>query len=131
VVFDSIYACMSRQYTSFDYADSLQTTKLAYRSVFDVPVFLCVFHVLQAWLLQVRNKLRDKGRFKEAFDALYNILYLRATGTFLERSAAVDQSIADFKQAFATEMSLVQYFEVHWQKKKGMQQMHAASGSQR
>jgi hypothetical protein len=122
---------MSRQYISFDYADRLQTTKLAYRIVFDVPVFLCVFHVLQAWLLQIRNKLRDKGRLKEAFDALYNILYLRAIGTFLERCAAVDQAIADFKQVFATEMSLVQYFEVHWQKKNGMQQMHAASGSQR
>jgi hypothetical protein len=98
--------------------------------MFDVPVFPCVFHVLQAWTFQVRNKLRDKGRSDEALKALHNILHLRATGTLHERCAAVDRDIADFKQAFATEMPHVQYFEWHLNK-RGMQQMNAASGSQR
>jgi hypothetical protein len=94
---------------SIDYTDSLQIAKLAYRNVFEVPVFLYVFHVLQAWKLQVRNKLRDKGRWEEALNALHGILHLRATGTLDDRCAAVDRAIVDFKQAFATEMPLLDF----------------------
>jgi hypothetical protein len=61
--------------------------------------------------LKTATSFWDKWRFKEVFDAPYNILYLRAAGTLIERCAALDRAIADFKQAFATEMSLVQYFE--------------------
>jgi hypothetical protein len=47
-----------------------------------VPVFLCTFHVLKAWLEQLRHKVKDKARYTEAFQALQGIMYHVAAGSF-------------------------------------------------
>jgi hypothetical protein len=88
-------------------------------SVFGIPVFLCLFYVLQAWLLKVRIKLRNKSRFEEAFNMLYSLLYTPATGTHDDRMKLLEARIAVFKAAFVDEKPLLTYFEVHWKKKKG------------
>jgi hypothetical protein len=65
-----------------------------------VPVFLCTFHVLQAWLRNIRCKLHNKAKAKEAFDALYSIMYLKAVGTSEHRAAAVQEGMCAFEEAF-------------------------------
>jgi hypothetical protein len=79
-----------------------------------VPVFLCTFHVLQAWLKNIRCKLSNKARAKEVFDALYSILYLKAVGTSEDRGAAVQQAMCAFRAAFASESALITYFDNTW-----------------
>jgi hypothetical protein len=78
-----------------------------------VPVFLCTFHVLQAWLKNIRCKLSNKARAKEAFNAVYSILYLRAVGTSEDRAAAVEQAMCAFRAAFASG-ALTAYFDNTW-----------------
>jgi hypothetical protein len=50
-----------------------------------VPVFLCTFHVLQAWLKNIRCKRSNKARAKEVFETLYFILHLKAVRTSEDR----------------------------------------------
>lgn len=92
----------------------------ACRRVFDIPVYLCTFHVCQAWLLKVRIKLKEKSRFEQAFGMLYNLIYLHASGTQEEMMIAVDSAINAFKAEFSGEQQLIAYFAGHWEKKKGV-----------
>ena len=39
-------------------------------------MFLCVWHVLKCWLTNLRNKLVDKLKFTEYFDALHVLMYM-------------------------------------------------------
>jgi thioredoxin-related protein len=75
--------------------------------------------VLKAWLEQLRRKLQDKTRFRQAFDQLYAIVYMRAQGSTEARQAAVADRIRAFKESFRSEKNLLQYFEVHWEAKSG------------
>jgi hypothetical protein len=75
--------------------------------------------VLKPWLDQLRKKLRDKSRFREAFVSLYAIVYLKVQGTVEERTSAVSNHIQRFKQAFSSEGALLEYFMVHWEGKAG------------
>jgi hypothetical protein len=59
------------------------------RAVFGIPVFLCVFHVLEAWLVQLRQKLDEKKCFEEAFQKLHAIMYEDLEGTREEMILAV------------------------------------------
>lgn len=79
----------------------------------------CNWHTLKCFAEQLRCKLADKTRYREAFDALYGIMYLKHNGTEAEQMAAVDASIASFKEAFSDEPTVVQYFEQEWEPKKG------------
>jgi hypothetical protein len=78
-----------------------------------VPVFLCTFHVLQAWLKNIRCKLH-KVKAKEAFDALYSIMYLKVVGTSEHRAAAVQEAMRAFREAFVSEGVLIEYFDKTW-----------------
>jgi hypothetical protein len=90
--------------------------------VFDIPpVFLCAFHVLQAWLLKVRSKLRNNLVFEEAFNMLHSLVYIRAPGTHEDSVLLLDARIVAFKAACVDEQPLLKYFETHWGKKKGVQ----------
>jgi hypothetical protein len=90
------------------------------RSIFGIPVFLCTFHVFQAWIVEVRKRLSLKGkaRCKEALTSLKGLVYLGAEGTAEQRLAQVDTKIAEFKVAFAEEPSLLRYFK-WWEVKRG------------
>jgi hypothetical protein len=90
------------------------------RSIFGIPVFLCTFHVFQAWIVEVRKRLSLKGkaRYKEAMTRLRGLVYLDAEGTAEQRLAQVDTKIAEFKAAFAEEPSLLRYFK-WWEVKRG------------
>jgi hypothetical protein len=48
-----------------------------------------VFHVLKAWLVQLRQKLNKKKRFEEAFQKLHAIMYEKLEGTREEMILAV------------------------------------------
>jgi hypothetical protein len=85
-----------------------------------IPVYLCTFHVCQAWLLKVRIKLKDKSRFEQAFGMLHSLAYLRTSGTPYEMLQDVDDAIKNFKTTFSDEKPLLAYFEGHWEKKKGV-----------
>jgi hypothetical protein len=78
------------------------------RSMFGVPVFLCIFHVFQAWIAEVRKRLSLKGKAtnKEAMNNLRGIVYLDAEGTSEQCLAQVDTKIAEFKVAFAEELGI-------------------------
>jgi uracil phosphoribosyltransferase len=78
-----------------------------------------LWHATKCWLEQLRRQLADKSRFRDAFDSLYAIMFLDASGTLDERTAAVDAKIAAFKVAFEDESAVVEYFVRHWEKKKG------------
>lgn len=84
------------------------------------PVLLCTWHATKAWLEQLRNKLRDKSRFREAFDTLHNIMLLKATGTREQRLAALDASITNFEEAFKKEdgkEGVLAWFRREWKPK--------------
>lgn len=89
------------------------------RQALDVPVLLCLWHATKAWLEQIRNKLVNKQRCKEAFDTLHDIMYLKATGTLAQRCAAVDAAIEQFKETFSDEPEVIDWFELAWEKKRG------------
>lgn len=90
------------------------------RAVFPgAPVYLCTFHVLQAWLKQLRVKVCSKQRFLEAFQMLRRVMLLEASGSEADRMAAVDREVKAFKEAFATEPAVLEYFRSTWEKKKG------------
>jgi hypothetical protein len=86
-----------------------------------VPVFLCTFHVLKAWLEQLRHKVKDKARYTEAFQALRGIMYQVAAGSFEERMAVIDGAIALFKKQFEDEKALLAYLTSTWEHKRGTQ----------
>jgi hypothetical protein len=77
--------------------------------------------VLQAWLLKVRSKLRNKLVFEKAFNMLHSLVYIRAPGTHEDSVLLLDARIVAFKAAFVDEQPLLAYFETHWEKKKGAQ----------
>jgi hypothetical protein len=86
--------------------------------VFDIPVFLCLFHVLQAWLLKA---LRKKARFEKAFNMLYSLVYIHAPGTHEDPMLLLEARIAAFKVACVEEHPLLTYSETHWDRKKAVQ----------
>jgi hypothetical protein len=86
----------------------------------ECKVFLCLFHVLKAWLENLRKKLSDKSRFREAFDMLRGIVYWQRQGaTEEEKAASINHLIDEFRKTFDTEMSLLNYFGSYWEQKKG------------
>jgi hypothetical protein len=78
-----------------------------------------LWHATKAWLEQLSQKMVDKSRVSEAFNSLYNIMYLQTSGSTAERLIAVDEKIAQFKAAFAGEDSMMDWFVSTWEKKKG------------
>lgn len=79
-----------------------------------------MFHVLKAWLEQLRKKMRNKSRFHEAFKMLHNVVYFQAFGSAEFKAAAVVAEFNKFKQTFAdTEPGMIQYLEIIWEKKIG------------
>jgi hypothetical protein len=91
------------------------------RSVFpEASVFLCTFHVFQAWLKQLRVKMRNKARIKEAFQVLHAVACLHSRGSWEERVAEIDSAIGAFKAEFADEPEVLKYFETTWEGKRGM-----------
>jgi hypothetical protein len=94
----------------------------ACRRVFgeECKVFLCLFHVLKAWLENLRKKLSDKSRFREAFEMLRGIVYWQRPGApEEEKAASIDHLINEFRRTFDTETSLLDYFDSYWEQKKG------------
>ena len=91
------------------------------REVFDCPVLLCLWHATKAWLEQLRAKLHDKSRFREAFDSLYAIMFLKAAGTREQRLAALQESIDALEEDFEDEDDMLQWFQHEWEPKLGAQ----------
>lgn len=83
-----------------------------------MPIFLCLFHVFEAWLDQVRKKLFNKGLFTKVMQVLKTMVYSRP----LNGESPSDMSerlIGQFKEMYADE-ERIEYFERHWEGKKGM-----------
>jgi hypothetical protein len=78
-----------------------------------------VFHVLKAWLVQLRQKLNEKKRFEEAFQKLHAIMYEDLEGTREEMILAVRAKLAKYKEAFASEQRIIQYINRTWEPKLG------------
>jgi hypothetical protein len=55
----------------------------------------------QDWVKNIRCKLHNKNNYKEAFDAMYSILFLKAVGMSRDCAAAVQQAMCAFWEAFA------------------------------
>lgn len=89
------------------------------RRVLKCPTILCTFHVTKAWIEQLRKKLVDKTRFTETFDGLYSIMHLKAAGTTVERSAAIDAALAKFAKQFEDEAEVTGWVTSTWAPKKG------------
>jgi hypothetical protein len=86
----------------------------------ECKVFLCHFHVLKAWLENLRRRLSDKSRFTEAFDMLRAIVYWKQPGASQEEKAAsISVLINEFRSKFANESGLLNYFFSFWEQKKG------------
>lgn len=82
---------------------------------------LCSWHATKCWLEQLRNKLVDKSRFREAFDCLYAVMYLRArtTDTDAQCLAAIDDQLAAFRTAFVMEQGVHDWSDREWDPKTG------------
>lgn len=56
------------------------------RTVFpEMPILLCLFHVLKAWMEQLRSKVRSKDKFSKVLKALYALVLFCATETAEQR----------------------------------------------
>jgi hypothetical protein len=73
-------------------------------------------------LLKVREKVKHKSLFKEAFGSLHALVYLRINGRYEERMQAVQQQLNQFEAVYAAkgEHALVAYFSQNWEPKKDM-----------
>jgi hypothetical protein len=86
----------------------------------NTKVFLCLFHVLKAWLENLRRKMINKSRFREAFETLKSIVYWRKPGASdEEKRSEIDRLIDEFRETFKAEGSLLHYFNSFWEPKKG------------
>jgi hypothetical protein len=83
-------------------------------------VFLCLYHVMKAWLENIRRKLSAKSRVTEALEMLKKIVYWRKPGASEdERRSGIDRLVDEFKETFRAEGKLLQYFDSYWVPKKG------------
>ena len=62
------------------------------RDVFEVPVFLCIWHVLRAMQKKLWQTLssRSKTDFKDIMKHLHEIMYMEPKGTASEKQLAVE-----------------------------------------
>jgi hypothetical protein len=75
---------------------------------------------LEGMAENLRRKLSNKSRFREAFDMLKRIVYYRTQGASEEESRAeIGRLINEFREAFNAEGSLLHYFDSFWEHKKG------------
>jgi hypothetical protein len=54
------------------------------------------------------------AKAKEAFEAMYSILYLKAVGTSEDRAAAVQEAMRALREVFVSERALIEYFDNTW-----------------
>jgi hypothetical protein len=86
----------------------------------DTEAFLCLFHVMKAWLESLRRKLTNKSRFREDFEALKSIVYWNKLGASDEKKRSrINHVINNFREAFKAEGSLLHYFTSFWEPTKG------------
>lgn len=90
------------------------------RKVLNVDPYLCTWHATKAWLEQCRNKLVDKDRFQEAFDALHDVMVMKLVGTREERLQQVDDALKKVQEQFAGETEWLKWLNRAWVPKSSM-----------
>jgi hypothetical protein len=83
-------------------------------------VFLCLYHVMKAWLENLRRRLSQKSRFTEAFEMMKKMVYWQQQGASTEEQrSGIDRLVTEFREVFVAERSLLQYFDSYWEPKIG------------
>lgn len=79
-----------------------------------MPIFLYLFH----WLDQVRKRLINKDLYDSIQSDLRRMVYAKRSGS--ESPAEMNiRMIIDFKQKHAQTTRVIEYFDRHWEPKRG------------
>lgn len=94
----------------------------AIRSVFNLPVLLCLWHVRRCWLKHLIQKVKGWGIRAAMFNALGRIMDMpnRPTQGNMQRLRPANLVVSDFMAQFSDQDEFMAYFREHWQKKIDM-----------
>ena len=87
----------------------------------DVPVFLCGWHVKQAWVKQLVQKVTNEETRKSMGAALDKLMRLNVADpdnyTDEQLQHMIDAALEQFYKDFAGEAAFIKYFKDHWDPK--------------
>ncbi|MCO5549443.1 hypothetical protein L7F22_002914, partial [Adiantum nelumboides] len=86
--------------------------------VFNIPIFLCLWHVRRSWLKNLMKKVQNWDVCALMFRRLAAIMNMRAEGGTSEVVALdnIRDSVVDFLKDFAHEHAFIDYFAlIGWQ----------------
>ncbi|MCO5557588.1 hypothetical protein L7F22_011154 [Adiantum nelumboides] len=88
----------------------------AISAVFNIPIFLCLWHVRRSWLKNLMRKVQNWNVRALMFRRLGAIMTMRVEGGTSEAIALdnIRDSVVDFLKDFAHEHAFIDYFRTHW-----------------
>lgn len=91
------------------------------RVVFNLPVYLCLWHVRRCWLKHLVRKVKDWPTRAAMFRMLGNIMNMRggSSSSYEITKDEAREMICKFKEDFQSEKEFLHYFEMQWQPKIG------------
>ena len=94
---------------------------LFHRVVFNIPVFLCLWHVRRCWLKHLVRKVKDWPTRAAMFRTLGDIMNMRGLHNMGEDDLKekVRNSIKKFVEEFNTQIPFIDYFRTYWEKNIG------------
>lgn len=95
-----------------------------------VPIFLCAWHVKQAWIRNLREKVRDKTTRGAILTALDKIMRFNvdvpSSYSDAQLKALAEEQLQAFYTNFAADKAFIDYFRKTWASKIGTLQLQAA-----
>lgn len=94
----------------------------AIRSVFNLPVLLCLWHVRRCWLKHLIEKVKGWGVRTSMLNALGRIMDMpnRPGQGNVQRLRPTNLIVSDFMTQFSEQVDFMAYFREHWLKKIDM-----------
>lgn len=91
----------------------------AIRSVFELPILLCLWHVRRCWLKNLLRKVKDWGVRVAIFTALGLIMNMPSRPGQLntQRLRSGNALVSELMDKFCKQEEFMAYFKEHWQKK--------------
>ena len=89
----------------------------------DVPILLCGWHVKQAWIKQLQQKVTNAQTRDAMAVALDRLMRLNVAEpdkfTDEQLQQMIHAALEDFYKEFAGEVAFIKYFKGHWARKAG------------
>lgn len=89
-----------------------------------VPVFLCAWHVKQAWIKNLKEKVKSRETRGAVLDALDKLMRLNvevpSNFSDTQLKALAEEHLQAFYKKFAAEKAFIEYFKRTWAPKIGV-----------